>query len=96
MQGLLSFLYLTNAVLQVNDPPVRNSQEAFMMEMRSARMVRVLFLFILMLISKNSYKDILFYLNFIHQSLITLERNLLVIDCVWEHWKYYILQLPRI
>ncbi|WVY99836.1 hypothetical protein V8G54_025906 [Vigna mungo] len=34
------YLYLTNAVLQVNDPPVRNSQEAFMMEMRSARMVQ--------------------------------------------------------
>lgn len=27
-------------LLQVNDPPVRNSQEAFMMEMRAARMVR--------------------------------------------------------
>lgn len=29
--------------LQVNEPPVRNSQEAFMMEMRAARMVRHLF-----------------------------------------------------
>lgn len=27
-------------IFQVNDPPVRNSQEAFMMEMRAARMVK--------------------------------------------------------
>ncbi|KAF9598092.1 hypothetical protein IFM89_024437 [Coptis chinensis] len=32
-----NFSYLVN-VARVNDPPVRNSQEAFMMEMRAARM----------------------------------------------------------
>jgi len=40
-----------------------------MMEMRSARMVRVLFLFILVLLNKNGYEDIFFNLNFIHQNL---------------------------
>ncbi|GFS39006.1 surfeit locus protein 5 subunit 22 of Mediator complex [Actinidia rufa] len=34
-----NFSYLVN-VSRVNDPPVRNSQEAFMMEMRAARMVQ--------------------------------------------------------
>ncbi|CBI24127.3 hypothetical protein AAG906_025956 [Vitis piasezkii] len=33
------FTFLVN-VARVNDPPVRNSQEAFMMEMRAARMVQ--------------------------------------------------------
>ncbi|KAJ7949037.1 Mediator of RNA polymerase II transcription subunit [Quillaja saponaria] len=33
------FSHLVN-VSRVNDPPVRNSQEAFMMEMRAARMVQ--------------------------------------------------------
>ncbi|XP_062016016.1 mediator of RNA polymerase II transcription subunit 22a-like [Rosa rugosa] len=33
------FSYLVN-VSRVNEPPVRNSQEAFMMEMRAARMVQ--------------------------------------------------------
>ncbi|CAI9103795.1 OLC1v1002353C1 [Oldenlandia corymbosa var. corymbosa] len=33
-----NFSFLVN-VARVNDPPVRNSQEAFMMEMRAARMV---------------------------------------------------------
>ncbi|KAI8536798.1 hypothetical protein RHMOL_Rhmol10G0284900 [Rhododendron molle] len=34
-----NFSFLVN-VARVNDPPVRNSQEAFMMEMRAARMVQ--------------------------------------------------------
>ncbi|KAF8007436.1 hypothetical protein BT93_K1444 [Corymbia citriodora subsp. variegata] len=34
-----NFSHLVN-VARVNDPPVRNSQEAFMMEMRAARMVQ--------------------------------------------------------
>ncbi|KAI8017243.1 Mediator of RNA polymerase II transcription subunit 22b [Camellia lanceoleosa] len=34
-----NFSYLVN-VARVNDPPVRNSQETFMMEMRAARMVQ--------------------------------------------------------
>ncbi|XVF63255.1 hypothetical protein PTKIN_Ptkin09bG0072900 [Pterospermum kingtungense] len=34
-----NFTQLVN-VARVNDPPVRNSQEAFMMEMRAARMVQ--------------------------------------------------------
>ncbi|KAL2330933.1 hypothetical protein Fmac_018514 [Flemingia macrophylla] len=34
-----NFSHLVN-VARVNDPPVRNSQEAFMMEMRGARMVQ--------------------------------------------------------
>ncbi|KAJ4836932.1 Mediator of RNA polymerase II transcription subunit 22b [Turnera subulata] len=34
-----NFTHLVN-VARVNDPPVRNSQEAFMMEMRAARMVQ--------------------------------------------------------
>ncbi|KAG5559548.1 hypothetical protein RHGRI_009173 [Rhododendron griersonianum] len=34
-----NFSFLVN-VARVNDPPVRNSQEAFMMEMRAARMAR--------------------------------------------------------
>ncbi|KAL5728645.1 Mediator of RNA polymerase II transcription subunit 22a [Ranunculus cassubicifolius] len=34
-----NFSYLVN-VARVNDPPVRNSQEAFMMEMRAARTVQ--------------------------------------------------------
>ncbi|KAG5529988.1 hypothetical protein RHGRI_030379 [Rhododendron griersonianum] len=34
-----NFSFLVN-VVRVNDPPVRNSQEAFMMEMRAARMVQ--------------------------------------------------------
>ncbi|PPR86937.1 hypothetical protein GOBAR_AA33757 [Gossypium barbadense] len=34
-----NFTQLVN-VAQVNDPPVRNSQESFMMEMRAARMVQ--------------------------------------------------------
>ncbi|KAG2707737.1 hypothetical protein I3760_05G160900 [Carya illinoinensis] len=34
-----NFSHLVN-VSRVNDPPVRNSQEAFMMEMRAARMVQ--------------------------------------------------------
>lgn len=34
-----NFTFLVN-VARVNDPPVRNSQEAFMMEMRAARMVQ--------------------------------------------------------
>ncbi|OVA11082.1 Mediator complex [Macleaya cordata] len=34
-----NFSLLVN-VARVNDPPVRNSQEAFMMEMRAARMVQ--------------------------------------------------------
>ncbi|GAV63289.1 Med22 domain-containing protein [Cephalotus follicularis] len=34
-----NFNHLVN-VARVNDPPVRNSQEAFMMEMRAARMVQ--------------------------------------------------------
>ncbi|XP_010242439.1 PREDICTED: mediator of RNA polymerase II transcription subunit 22b-like isoform X2 [Nelumbo nucifera] len=33
-----NFSHLVN-VARVNDPPVKNSQEAFMMEMRAARMV---------------------------------------------------------
>ncbi|KAL1553766.1 Mediator of RNA polymerase II transcription subunit 22a [Salvia divinorum] len=34
-----NFGFLVN-VVRVNDPPVRNSQESFMMEMRAARMVQ--------------------------------------------------------
>ncbi|KAM7508321.1 hypothetical protein LguiA_018774 [Lonicera macranthoides] len=34
-----NFSFVVN-VARVNDPPVRNSQEAFMMEMRAARMVQ--------------------------------------------------------
>ncbi|KAG8367588.1 hypothetical protein BUALT_Bualt16G0087700 [Buddleja alternifolia] len=34
-----NFGFLVN-VARVNDPPVRNSQESFMMEMRAARMVQ--------------------------------------------------------
>ncbi|CAN6563967.1 unnamed protein product [Malus baccata var. baccata] len=34
-----NFSHLVN-VSRVNDPPIRNSQEAFMMEMRAARMVQ--------------------------------------------------------
>ncbi|XP_009768400.1 mediator of RNA polymerase II transcription subunit 22a-like [Nicotiana tabacum] len=34
-----NFSFLVN-VARVNDPPVRNSQEAFMMEMRASRMVQ--------------------------------------------------------
>ncbi|RZC80587.1 hypothetical protein C5167_043165 [Papaver somniferum] len=38
-----NFNHLVN-VARVSDPPVRNSQEAFMMEMRGARMVSRVFL----------------------------------------------------
>ncbi|KAJ1408687.1 Mediator of RNA polymerase II transcription subunit 22 [Sesbania bispinosa] len=36
----LMFRDSTSIYKRVNDPPVRNSQEAFMMEMRAARMVQ--------------------------------------------------------
>jgi hypothetical protein len=50
------------ALLQVNDPPVRNSQEAFMMEMRAARMVRPQLCYFL------SFFTSIFFMGFVHLS----------------------------
>lgn len=89
----LLFVYIVYKLvfLQVNDPPVRNSQEAFMMEMRAARMVSAVLL-ILMLLNKHSHNDILFFLlEFYTQFVrVTVKTSLLVstlppigtIDCV--------------
>lgn len=76
--------------MQVNDPLVRNSQEAFMMEMRAARMVSAVLL-ILVLLNKHLHKDIFFLLEFYANFLrVSVKRSLLVsslppigvIDCV--------------
>lgn len=49
----------------MNDPPVRNSQEAFMMEMRAARMVRVVVAFLSLYLSLSEKCDCdILYLDF--------------------------------